>query len=99
MHPPLFHVEYAAFWALAPDQRVFVDPAWLAVFLMVLCLGANNLDESTRQSLGWSEEQVSEMVLSMFTAAQSALLAAEWSSHPQVRTLQVRRSPLRVWGK
>ena len=39
LHIPTFRAAQERFWQLAPEERVArVEPAWLAVYLLALCL-------------------------------------------------------------
>ncbi|KAK4054400.1 hypothetical protein OIV83_000894 [Microbotryomycetes sp. JL201] len=89
-HRPTFEAEYAAFGQLlAASRRDEVDPLWIAVLAMTLCLALNALDGPVNSPLVTiTDDDLVTLPQKYCDAAQAALECGDWTGLPRVRTLQ-----------
>lgn len=80
-HSPSFMAEYEAFGELVQQgRRDLVDPLWVAVLSMTLCLAVANLDGPVHSPLvNISQEDLNSLPQKFCDAAQSALECGDWT--------------------
>jgi hypothetical protein len=84
MHSPTFTAQCAELYALqTSDVAVEVDPAWMAVYYLVLAWSI-----SYRLPQGISTDQARDMANDWHAAAQASLHASEWSLRPRIWAVQ-----------
>ncbi|KZP18142.1 hypothetical protein FIBSPDRAFT_933606 [Athelia psychrophila] len=91
LHESLFMQEEHDFYALEPNtQRSETDPAWIAVYLMVLALAIHEMDPREVEILFplYNTEEVSRLSTALHQASVLALEVADCDSVPQIRHLQ-----------
>ncbi|GAA5910772.1 Zn(II)2Cys6 transcription factor [Sporobolomyces salmoneus] len=96
LHMPSFEAEHDKYWEMTEaGRREEVDPAWLAIYTLVLALSWNDAAHlspwmlSDVKELTAEEEAKREREASAFCAAsQKLLLLADAQGRPQVRTMQ-----------
>lgn len=89
-HIPSFRAECHAYEALlAQGRRDEIDPLWIAVLSMTLCLACSSLSQPVHSPLvNISEEDLSILPQQYCEAAQAALECGDWTGLPRIRTLQ-----------
>ena len=91
LHMPTFLDEYEQYWASSRDRewQRQIDPAWLAVYCMVISLGAMLLDPTRRMDMVESAIlQTTEAPMQWHASSRLALLLSNWASRPQIRVVQ-----------
>jgi hypothetical protein len=90
IHEPTFLKEYAAFTQLVQQNRHNeIDPLFLSLLLMILCLSVNALESTVLSPLVTiTEDDLLTLPAKFFEAAQSALESGDWTGQPKIRTLQ-----------
>ncbi|GAA5967920.1 hypothetical protein JCM3765_001787 [Sporobolomyces pararoseus] len=91
LHMPSFQAEHDKYWEMTEaGRREEVDPAWLAIYALVLALGWNNCGHLSpwlvpdAPKLSPEEEEKEEREAAMFYAAsQKLLLLADPQGRPQ----------------
>lgn len=94
VHRPSFTAQCEQFLNLdSPADVERLDPAWLALFTSALAHGAKALH---LRDPGYSTGV--PLHVKLHAATQLALHQAEWTSRPQARVIQVRRTWPPVFG-
>lgn len=90
IHQPTFLEEYAAFTQLVLQNRHNeIDPLFLSLLLMILCLSVNSLESTVITPLvTLTEDDLLTLPGKLFEASQSALESGDWTGQPKIRTLQ-----------
>ena len=95
VHRPTFLAESQELWScIANGNTASIDPAWLALYYMVLC-GAVSSKDSQRvrsETLHKTTAEIDELPARFRAVAHRALRAADWVGVPQVRCLQVSQN-------
>ncbi|KAI5479669.1 Zn(2)-C6 fungal-type transcription factor [Pseudohyphozyma bogoriensis] len=88
-HKPTFMAEYEAFSQLIVEGRKDeIDPLWLAIFCMTLCLSLNSVESQVESPLvNITEHDLRTLPWAFFEAAQSSLEVGDWTGKPRIRTL------------
>lgn len=94
VHRGLFQRELEQFWACissTSSDLVSIDPAWLALLLCMLswAVSTDLVKQQLHSLYGMKTEEAEQVGADWSTAAQNALVLADWAGHPQFRCLQV----------
>ncbi|KAL8276417.1 hypothetical protein RQP46_011169 [Phenoliferia psychrophenolica] len=91
LHGPSFGAELKTFYRLDPaTRRAETDPAWLAIFLMVLVFGLQDATPTEASALfpHLAPIEIPRLPSALYSASRFALDVAKWDSVPQIRHIQ-----------
>ncbi|KAF7965195.1 hypothetical protein HWV62_45216 [Athelia sp. TMB] len=99
IHTPSFKREETAFFALPPNiQRVSTDPAWIALYMMVIGLGIKTLPPNEALALltDHHSEEIERLPRAYYHASVLALEVANVDVVPQIRHIQVGKTVVKL---